>query len=240
MSLRWEADNSPAFMTILTNLFGESPFGVLEEHGEKVHECVRLLHDAFVALRAGDLERMSTVVARIALLETEADQLRNHLHEMVTSRVLLPIRREEMLKILEHQDSIADRADEIGAILTYRDMRLPEGLMERVIAYLDKVLRNCELAAGIMSRLDLLVEASFKGRDALTVAKLAAELALRDDQIRPEQVALTRALLAVGAGIPPMEAMLWMRVVALLGDVSKEAERTSSGIRMSLDVKESK
>ena len=227
-------------MTILTNLFGESPFGALEAHGEKVHECVRLLRDLFAALKAGDQTGLRDLSERISRLETEADDLRNHLHEMVASKVLLPMKKEEMLAILEDQDSMADRAEEIAFMLTYRDLTLPEPFITLVLDYVEKVLGNCELAEGIMSRMDLLVESSFKGRDALTVSKLVTELAQRDDAVKPQQVDLTRRLLGPEAQLPPVEAILWLKIVALLGELSKAADRTGHGVRMTLHVKESK
>ena len=227
-------------MTILSNLFGESPFGLLEAHGEKVHECVRLLRDVFTALQAGDVAAIKDLSERISRLETEADDLRNRLHEKVAARMLLPMRKEDLLNVLEQQDSMADRAEEIAFILTYRDLRLPEHLMTMVLTYLEKVLRNCDLAAGIMSRLDLLVESSFKGRDAMTVFKLAVELAQREDEVKPEQIDVTRRLLAAEPPLPPVESMLWVKIISQLGDLSKAADRTGNGIRMTLEVPEPK
>jgi uncharacterized protein Yka (UPF0111/DUF47 family) len=91
-----------------------------------------------------------------------------------------------------------------------------------------------------MSRLDLLVESSFKGRDALTVLKLVTELAEREDELKPAQFDLTRKLLAVESQLPPVEAVLWMKAIALLGELAKSADRTGNGIRMTLQIKQPK
>lgn len=227
-------------MAILTNLFGESPLGALEAHGQKVHESVRLLNDVFAALQAGDQSKLRSLADRISSLETEADNIRNHIHEMLASSTMFAIRREELFDILEQQDSMADRAEDIGFIFTYRDMALPKREMDLVIAYVTKVLQCCELAAGIMSRLDLLVESSFKGRDALSVLKLVIELAEREDALKPEQFELTRKLLSPELQLLPVEAMLWVKAIALLGDLAKAADRTGNGLRMTLQVKQSK
>jgi predicted phosphate transport protein (TIGR00153 family) len=227
-------------MTILTNLFGESPFGALEAHGEKVHQCVRLLNDVFAAVRSRDQPRLRELAEQISKIETEADKVRNHIHEILASKTLLSIRKEEIFDILEQQDSMADRAEDIGFMFTYRNMDLPPPEMDLVIDYVRKVLRCCELASGIMSRLDLLVEPSFKGRDALTVLKLVTELAEREDELKPAQFDLTRKLLAVESQLPPVEAVLWMKAIALLGELAKSADRTGNGIRMTLQIKQPK
>lgn len=227
-------------MSILTNLFGESPFGAVEAHGNKVHEAVRLLADVFAAVKEGDRAKLRSLADRISATETEADKIRNHVHEMLAARVLLPLRKEELFNILENQDCMADRAEDIAYMLTYRDMSLPDELMGLITDFVQKVLKNCELAAGIMSRLDLLVESSFSGRDALTVSKLVTELAEREDALKPEQFSLTRRLLAAEAQIPAVESVLWVKVIALLAELSKAADRTGNGVRMTLHVKEPK
>ena len=227
-------------MAILTNLFGESPFGALEAHGEKVHECVRLLKDIFRQLSSGQFDQLKQTAEKIFLLETEADNIRNHLHEVVTSKALMSLKREDLFNILEQQDSMADRAEDIAATLTYRDMSLPESLKSDLTAYVDMVLKNCELAAGVISKLDLLVESSFGGRDALTVSKLITELAEREDSVKPKEIELKRRFLAMRDALSPVESLLWLQVITYLADLSKFADRTGNGIRMTLQIKSTK
>lgn len=227
-------------MAILTNLFGESPFGALEAHAEKVHACVRKLREVFRALSEGDQPRLRQLADEIAALETEADRIRNQIHEQLASKALMPIRKDDLFNILDQQDSLADRAEDIAATLTYRDMRLPAELMTEVTNYLERILRNCELAAGVMSKLDLLVESSFGGRDALTVSRLITELAEREDETKAIQIGLTRRFLAAEDLLPPVEVMLWLQVIGFIAELSKFADRTGNGIRMVLKIKELK
>lgn len=224
-------------MAILTNLFGESPFGVLEAHGEKVHACVRLVGDLFDRLKAADFSRVNELADQIFALESEADKLRNHLHEMLAMQTLMSMKRDEFFGVLEHQDSMADRAEDIALTLSLRPLKLPDAVMTSMCELVDQVLKNCVLAAGVMSKLDLLVEASFSGRDATTVARLIAELSDREDGVKPRQVAVSRQLLQPDVGIPAEEVILWIRVVAYLADLSKAAARTGNGIRNTLKLK---
>ena len=227
-------------MAILTNLFGESPFGALEAHGEKVHECVGLVRPLFAALESGNKETLVKTADQIFSLESEADKIRNHVHELLTSKVLMPMAKGEFFNILEQQDSMADRAEDIAAVLTVRDMSLPPELMASVMEFVDVVLKNCNLAAGIMSKFDLLVESSFSGRDALTVAKLISELAEREDEVKPLQVSLSRRVMSFESEISPVESMLWLQAIQHLNQLSKCADRTGNGIRMILQPSPSK
>ena len=224
-------------MANLTNLFGESPFAALKEHAARVHQSVGLLRGLFQKLETGDREGVAAVAEEVFALETEADAIRNHIHEMLTSKALMPLRKDDLFNILEQQDSMADRAEDIAAALTYRDMRLPAKALAEIREYLDHILKNCELAAGIMSKLDLLVEASFSGRDALTVSKLITELAEREDATKALQISLTRRFLAAENVVSPIETVLWLQVIGFIADLSKYADRTGNGIRMTLKVK---
>jgi predicted phosphate transport protein (TIGR00153 family) len=221
-------------MAILTNLFGESPFGALEGHGEKVHECVRLVKALFVALEAGNTDELMATAERIFQLESEADKIRNHVHELLSAKVLMPMAKGEFFNILEQQDSMADRAEDIAAALTARNMTLPSDVFNEVQLFVDVVLKNCNLAAGIMSKLDLLVESSFSGRDALTVSKLITELSEREDDVKPMQISLSRRLLKIEPELSPVESMLWLEVIHHLTELSKCADRTGNGMRMTL------
>ncbi|MCD6339018.1 MAG: TIGR00153 family protein [Verrucomicrobia bacterium] len=227
-------------MAAIESLFGESPFVQLKKHGEMVHTCVRLVREAFAALEAGELKRLEEIAEQVFDLETKADDLGNRLRERLASRVLLPIRREELCHILEHQDSMADRAEDIVATLTCRDMRLPAELMAEIKPYLERVLKNCELAASVMERLDLLLESSFSGRDALTVSKLITELSEREDATKAVQIQVLRKLMTAEDRLPPVEVILWTQVISFLGELSKSADRTGNGIRMTLQLKREK
>lgn len=226
-------------MATITNLFGESPFGDLKAHAAKVHECVGNLRALFAALEDDHQSRLREIADRIFALETEADNIRNRLHEQLSSKVLMPLRKEDFFNILEQQDSIADRVEDIAAILTYRNMKLPSGVMTKIHDYLDGILRNCELAAGIMSKMDLLVESSFAGRDALTVSRLITELAEREDATKTIQIQLTREFLAAEDILPPVEVILWLQVIGYIAELSKFADRTANGIRITLKLPKS-
>lgn len=225
-------------MIVLSELLGESPFKILKKHSEKVHECIKLLQELFECVGSGNTERQKQISEQIFKLETEADKLRNYINEQLSKTAIIPMRKDDMLNILENQDSLADCAEEIAAVLSYRDMQLPDLLMHEIKKYLEKVLNNCILAEGIMSKLDLLEESSFGGRDALSVSKLITELNEREDEIKPYQIELTRKILNANPPINPIEAILWVQVIALLASLSKHAERIGNHLRPSLNLKQ--
>lgn len=224
-------------MIPLAELLKESPFSILKKHAAKVYECVNLLPKLFESVFIGDSNEQKQITEKIFTLETEADNLRDYLREQLSTAILLPMRKEDLFNIVDNQDSIADCVEEIAAILSYRDMKLPEPLGLEVKNYLNEVIRNCMLAEGIMSKLDLLEESGFTGRDALTVSKLITELSQREDKIKPRQTEVSHKILNANPPLEPVEAILWLQVIGYLSSISKFAERVGNGFRPSFKIK---
>ncbi len=214
----------------LSHLFGNSPFKALSDHSEKVYECVHLLPDLVKAGLEGRHAAAEGLSEDIFRLESEADSVRDRIYEDLTSRVLLPLSRTQLFAILEHQDSIADRVEDIAAIFTYRSMPLPESLSADFVTFLNETLSVCGLAEKIFSKLILLVQASFRGRDALEVSELIFELRKQEDTTKALKIGLLRQMhrnetLASSVGL-----VYWTQIIESLGDISKYADNAAVGV----------
>ncbi len=221
---------------MLLNLAGESPFRGLEAHSASVHAAVQQLRSLFQHAAGGAQSELKDSVDRIFALETEADRIQTAVHELLASKTLIPIRREDFYLILEHQDAMADQAENIAAALTLRHLTVPPSLERALTAYLEVVLKNCDLAAGVISKIDLLIEASFCGRDAQSVSRLITELAERDDHSKNARMELTRQTLGSEGVTSPMEAILWQQIIFGLAEVSRSAVRTGQALRRTLKI----
>tara|TARA_A100001037_G_scaffold305916_1_gene348041 strand:- start:1759 stop:2436 length:678 start_codon:yes stop_codon:yes gene_type:complete len=215
-----------------SNLFGHSPFKALEDHSAKVHQCVALIRDVYEASLVGNRESVIKLASDIFRLETEADEIRDQIHIDLTSRILIPVSKDQIFNILEHQDSIADHAEDLAAIFTYRPLSLPEPLATQVRSFLEEALTNCKLAEGIFSKLVILVESSFSGRDALTISKLIFELRKREDQTKMKKISLLQMVHQEQAAFDPVDLVSWTQIIEIIGDISKFADNAAMGISL--------
>ncbi|MCF7762739.1 MAG: DUF47 domain-containing protein [Verrucomicrobia bacterium] len=223
-------------MAMLLNLVGESPFRGLEAHSASVHSAVQQLRPLFQHAIGGAQSLLKDSADRIFALETEADRIQTSLHELLASKMLIPIRKEDFLAILEHQDAMADQAESIAAALTVRDLGVPPSMEGALTAYLEIVLKNCDLAAGVISKVDLLIEASFCGRDAQSVSRLITELTERDDHSKNARMNLTRQTLGAQGVTSPLDAILWHQIISGLTEMSRSAVRTGQALRRTLKI----
>ncbi|MEO1834615.1 MAG: DUF47 family protein [Akkermansiaceae bacterium] len=223
-------------MNVFSKLFGRSPFVLVIEHGRKVEECVSHLSSLFTLHFNGrDPEEIKRLANQISELETEADEIRNALHEALSGKFMIQASRGELVDIVEKQDSMADRAEEIAANLTFRKLELPDDLTVEVVRFIDIVIQNCAIVAGVVSKLQILMNSSFAELDTRTVLKLINELRGRDDLTRDACLEATRTLHSAGDTISPIELMLWGKIMGLLDELSGYARGTADGLRIVIE-----
>ena len=109
-------------MLTIARLFGKSPFAPLQTHMNKVGSCVDKLVRIFDILLKGDSEKIERLVEELSQLEHEADLTKNDIRNHLPKSLFLPIDRSHFLEILSIQDSIADKAEEIGILLTLKPL----------------------------------------------------------------------------------------------------------------------
>ena len=214
----------------LSNLFGNSPFQALSKHSQKVHACVHLLPDLVSAGLSGQRSTVEKLGEDVFRLESEADLLRDQIYQDLTALVLLPLSRSQLFSILEHQDSIADSVEDIAAIFSYRPLALPEPESKEVRTFLDETLAVCRLAEEIFSKLILLVESSFQGRDALQISELIFQLRKQEDLTKARKIRLLRSLHQSQTLMEAIDIVYWTQVIEKLGDISKFADNAAVGI----------
>ena len=103
----------------IADLFGKSPFGPIVEHSKKVHECVELLWPLMEALVQEDHDQIRLLHSKMSRLEYEADLIKHEIRGFITQRSFLPVDRSDLINFLEHQEKIADHAEDFAVILNY-------------------------------------------------------------------------------------------------------------------------
>ena len=108
------------FMLTIARLFGKSPFAPLQTHMKRVANCIEKLTDIFDILPKKDLERIEKLARDLSELEHEADLTKNDIRNHLPKNIFLPIDRSHFLDILSIQDQIADKAEELGILLSFK------------------------------------------------------------------------------------------------------------------------
>src|ERR1700733_10600633 len=121
-------------MLTIARLFGKSPFSPLQTHMNKVASCVERLASIFEILHKKDREKIQKLVDELCKLEHEADITKNDIRNHLPKSIFLPIDRGHFLEILALQDSIADKTEDIGILLTLRPLASFNNFKEDLLA----------------------------------------------------------------------------------------------------------
>ncbi|MFQ5418101.1 MAG: DUF47 domain-containing protein, partial [Myxococcota bacterium] len=107
-------------MSLLGNLFGTSPIRPMQQHMAAAVACAREILPLFQDMAAGRTESFPGHREKIDQLEHEADHIKHEIRSRLPNRLFMAFERRDMLEILDSQDSIADRAQDIAGLVDQR------------------------------------------------------------------------------------------------------------------------
>jgi predicted phosphate transport protein (TIGR00153 family) len=224
-------------MLNIARLFGKSPFAPLQSHMKKVALCMERLSDVFKALSKMDMEKIEKLVADLSRMEHEADLTKNDIRNHLPKSIFLPIDRAHFLEILSVQDSIADKAEEVGILLTLRPLENFRNFTEDLISFFKKTELVFLDAKHIIEEIDELLESSFGGIEAEKVKEMVEQTANKEHEADKMRRELMKQLFTHGDALKTPVFFLWMRLIEEVGAISHLSERLANRIRMILELK---
>jgi len=224
-------------MRTIAKLFGQSPIVPLQAHMQKVTECVEKVKQMFEALRKGDQSAIEKLAEETSALELEADQIKHDIQTHLPKRMFMAIERSRILDILAVQDNLADKAENIGVLMTLKAMKLPDWLADDFNAFLNKNIEAFEGARAIINQLDELLETGFGGDEAERVLRMVEQVAHMEHEVDVIQRQMLKSLFANEEGLSTGDFFLWTKLFKQVGDLSNLSERLANRVRRTLELK---
>jgi predicted phosphate transport protein (TIGR00153 family) len=204
----------------------------MQEHMKVVLECVRAVEPLFEAVCSGETAGIEQHQQRIDDLEGQADRLKNDLRTHLPRRLFLPVDRRDLLEILDLQDSMADKAQDIAEVFIVREMPVPPSMKRPLIELVQAVCRTCDQAGAIIGELDELLETGFRGREASRVEGMIHELGTLEGETDRLGAALTREVFRLESELSPVTVLLWYQLIEWIGDMADNAEKVGNRLRL--------
>ena len=221
-------------MSIISKLFGKSPFEPLHQHMLKVKACVGLVRPLMDAFLKGEQEKVKDVAKKIFKAEHDADIVKKEIRSRLPKSILLPVARGDILRFLKEQDNIADSAEDLAALLILRKTTVPEELKEKLKNFVDKVLETYEVAMTVSSEIKLLAETSFGGEEAHKVMELIEQLKVKEWEADKAQMKASKKMFSIEKKLDPVSVMMWMHIFKELGTLANHAENAGDQMRLML------
>lgn len=224
-------------MLTIARLFGKSPFAPLQTHMKRVSNCVEKLTAILDNLSKMDLERIEKLSKELSELEHEADLTKNDIRNHLPKSLFLPIDRSHFLDILSIQDSIADKAEDVGVLLSFKTLELYAELRPGLEELYKKCTEVFWLTKKIIEEMDELLESSFGGIGAEKVKNMVEQVAYKEHETRQAYRKLMKQLLSISPTLSAPAFYLWVRVIEDIGTMAEQSERLANRIRMILELK---
>lgn len=224
-------------MRSIAKVFGRSPFIPLQTHMDKVADCIAMLPELFEAYYAGDTDRVAELAKIISKLEHDADLVKHDIRRSLPRGLFMPVDRANLLGMLSTQDGLADLAENIGVLLTFKKAKGFEGLRELFDQLLAKCLEAFNDARAVISELDELLETGFGGAEAQKVIEMVDLVAVREYEADLIQRDLLRSLLAHEDEMSYGDFFLWTHISRELSRLADRSDNLAALVRNTLDAK---
>ena len=199
---------------------------------DKVIESVEPLKEFFEALHQGDISKLEEIQQQVVSAEKEADRIKNEVRNHLPRNIFMPINRRDLLEMLDMQDSIADVAQDIACLLFLRRMKLPMGLCDELIEFVEKAQSVCHMAHGLSQEFGDVMETGFGRLEVNKLLGMIDQVSIAETEADELEDALVRKLFEVEGQMKPVDVVFWYEVFEWIGDLADYSKKTGSRLRL--------
>ncbi len=217
-----------------SKIFSQSPFTAMQEHMDIVNQCVHLLTPLFKATLKQDHKKAREIYKDIGKLENKADVLKKKLRLQMPKGLFMPVARRDLLELLLVQDQAANKAKDVGGLVSGRKMVFPDQLVPLLPEYVKRCEDACRQAKKVINKLDELVETGFAGLEVEVVASFINELDSIEKDTDKMQIKIRTTLMKAEKDLPPIDVMFFYKVIEGIGEVADISQRIGSRVELML------
>ncbi len=222
-------------MRTITNLFSKSPFTSLSDHMGKVIDCVLKVKEIFLKLEEKDYAAVTKIGKEISELENEADLIKNEIRNNLTGKVFIPIEKSTILEILAIQDGIADKCEDIGVLLTYKQIDILPEMKIDFDNFLNKNIEAVKKTYLLIEKMERVIKSTFAGKDGESIKALVDEVAFLEHEADQFQQKLLQNLFSNDDKMSYATFYLWIHILKTLSDLSNYSEKMANRVRTMID-----
>jgi len=126
-------------------MFMTSPFEGLQEHAEKIKECVWVFQQAMECHFAVKCETFEEFRQEVVRMESEADAIKRRIRGHIPKGTMMPISNFLLFRYLREQDGVLDAVEDTLDWISYRsEPRIPAELEKDFALLVDSVIDPIE------------------------------------------------------------------------------------------------
>ncbi len=214
------------------DLFRKSPFIAINEMMKEVVECTNRIPNLYEAFINGDEEEVKRLAKEISDHEYNTDKIKDSIRQSLPNSIFMPVARGDILQIITSMDAIADRSEDVGVLMTFKRIYVPDEIKGKIKGFTKAVLDVVELSKQVIEELEALREASFSGPEAKEVISLLDKVNESEHKTDVMQYDLTKIIIDKSDEMNCASLILWLKIIEATGDIANAAEKMCNRIRL--------
>jgi len=221
----------------LAKIFIRSPFEPITKHAEITKEAIEKLNTAFNLFFERDYPKMETFCKEVIDLETDADNIKTKIREKLPSGILMPVGRGDILDLIDHQDKIADQAENLAQWLLIKETdSIPLKMVEFMkIEFMKKIMDlNVKIAEAYLNAVKELkdvIETIFMKKEIDDVMRHIEIVENLEGEIDRIQFTLRNSFFDFKE-IDPVSLYYTTKIIDIISDISDKAEASVHRLRI--------
>ena len=217
-----------------SKLFGKSPFKPMKKHMNIANECAMHMPSAMEAFFKGDKETLKEIKHSISQLEGDADKILEEMQSRLPKTMFLPVDRRDLLDVLEMQEAIADRTQDIIGLMLDLPMDVPEEMQKPISRLVNRVTDGVTGAYNIVKSFEDLVETGFKGRHVEKTQGLIHDVVGIETDADTIGTDITHTLFSCAKKMDPVSVVFLYKLIGWIDDLADYSEKLAIRARLLL------
>ena len=214
-------------MKLFESRIGPSVFKLYYNHAERVFETVERMNDCVKSACKG--EDVKDLIKATSKSELKADKIKSEIREVLRGSVRLAIDKLVFLELVSRQDRIADYAENVVEILSFRDLYDNSEARKLVLNLADAVTATVDEYQKTVRRFEYLLESAFANKEKDIIHQHIGRV--NDLEHEADQVeAKAAAYVFTNGDDQPLAAAHMYRLIQRLDDVANAAETAANSL----------
>ena len=217
-----------------SKLFGKSPFKPMKKHMNIANECAMHMPSAMEAFFKGDKETLKDIKHNISQLEDDADKILEEMQSRLPKTMFLPVDRRDLLDVLEMQEAIADRTQDIIGLMLDLPMDVPKEMQKPIGRLVHRVTDGVSGAYHIVKSFEDLVETGFKGPHVEKTQGLIQDVVGIETDADTIGTDITHTLFTCARDMDPVSVVFLYKLIGWIDDLADYSEKLAIRARLLL------
>jgi predicted phosphate transport protein (TIGR00153 family) len=209
-----------------------SPFEGLQEHAEKVKECVWAFQQAIECHVSNRCKKFEEFRREVVRMESEADVIKRRIRGHIPKGTMMPVHKFQLFRYLREQDNVLDAAEDALDWISYRsEPGIPENLESDFFLLVDAVINPIEELSVMV------VEArkyfrTYSGKQREAVKNIIRKL--RQQEHEADKIEDVVKQKVFNMNMDPVTVYHMVRLAEIIGSIADHAENAGDMMRAML------